>query len=50
MENSGSGRSAQILVMEDEPKLAALLRDYLLAAGYRVTCLDNGLDAPPHPT
>lgn len=47
MENSGSGRSAQVLVVEDEPKLAALLRDYLLAAGYRVTCLDNGLDVLP---
>ena len=34
---------ADILVVEDEPKLAALLRDYLQAAGHRVTCLDNGL-------
>lgn len=32
----------RLLVVEDEPKLAALLRDYLEAAGYRVDVLDNG--------
>jgi two-component system response regulator BaeR len=31
-----------ILIVEDEPKIAALLRDYLLAAGYRVETLGNG--------
>ena len=36
-----------ILVVEDEPKLAALLRDYLQAAGHRVTCLDDGLTVVP---
>lgn len=38
---------AKVLVVEDEPKLAALLRDYLLADGHEVTCVDNGLDAVP---
>lgn len=32
-----------ILIVEDEPKLAALLQDYLVAAGYPTLCLDNGL-------
>lgn len=31
-----------ILIVEDEPKIAALLRDYLAAAGYRVETLGNG--------
>ncbi|MBE7374159.1 response regulator [Pseudomonas lopnurensis] len=38
---------ADILVVEDEPKLAALLRDYLQAAGHRVSCLDDGLAVVP---
>jgi two-component system response regulator BaeR len=33
---------AQILVVEDEPKLAALLRDYLLQAGFSVDCQGDG--------
>jgi two-component system response regulator BaeR len=33
---------AHVLVVEDEPKLAALLRDYLGAAGYRVSVLAAG--------
>ncbi|WP_263262274.1 response regulator [Pseudomonas sp. RIT-PI-S] len=36
-----------ILIVEDEPKLAALLRDYLHAAGYPTLCLNNGLDVAP---
>jgi two-component system response regulator BaeR len=32
----------QIWVVEDEAKIAHLLRDYLIQAGYRVTCLDRG--------
>jgi two-component system response regulator BaeR len=36
---------AHILVVEDEPKIAALLRDYLVAAGYRVSVLDSGAGA-----
>jgi two-component system, OmpR family, response regulator BaeR len=31
-----------ILVVEDEPKIAALLRDYLVAADYRVSILASG--------
>jgi two-component system, OmpR family, response regulator BaeR len=38
---------APILVVEDEPKLATLLRDYLVSDGYEVRCLDNGLDVVP---
>ena len=34
--------TAPILIVEDEPKIAALLRDYLVAAGYRVETLGNG--------
>jgi two-component system, OmpR family, response regulator BaeR len=33
---------AHVLVVEDEPRLAALLRDYLTHVGYRVTSFDNG--------
>jgi two-component system, OmpR family, response regulator BaeR len=36
---------AHIVVIEDEPKIAALLRDYLLAAVYRVSVLDTGSGA-----
>ena len=34
--------SAHVLIVEDEPKLAALLRDYLGASGYRVSLFDRG--------
>jgi two-component system response regulator BaeR len=34
--------SAHLLVVEDEPKIAALLRDYLAAAGYAVTVRASG--------
>lgn len=33
----------KILVVEDEPKLAEVLRTYLEAAGYEVRCVDDGL-------
>jgi two-component system response regulator BaeR len=36
---------AHILVVEDEPKIGALLRDYLVASGYRVSVLDTGAEA-----
>lgn len=36
-----------ILIVEDEPKLATLMRDYLIAAGYTTRCLDNGLQVAP---
>lgn len=31
-------RKPVILIIEDEPKIASLLRDYLLAAGYESRC------------
>lgn len=34
----------QILIVEDEPKLAQLLSDYLLQAGFETHVIDNGLD------
>jgi two-component system response regulator BaeR len=36
-----------ILIVEDQPKLASLLHDYLVAAGYQAQCLSNGLDVVP---
>jgi len=36
-----------ILIVEDEPKLAALLSDYLVAAGYETQRIANGLEAVP---
>lgn len=36
-----------ILIVEDEPKLAALMQDYLVAAGYSTLCLGNGLQVVP---
>ncbi|UEG61796.1 response regulator [Stutzerimonas chloritidismutans] len=47
MLNNDELNPADILVVEDEPKLAVLLRDYLQAAGHRVTCLDDGLTVVP---
>ena len=35
------------MIVEDEPKLAALLADYLSNAGYATTVLDNGLAVVP---
>lgn len=34
--------STEILIVEDEPKIAQLLSDYLQREGYRVTVLDEG--------
>ena len=34
--------AAHVLIVEDEPKLATLLRDYLLASGYRTSMLHEG--------
>lgn len=36
-----------ILIVEDEPKLCALMRDYLAAADYPTHCLGNGLEVVP---
>jgi two-component system, OmpR family, response regulator BaeR len=40
-------RATDILVVEDEPKLAALLVDYLQAAGYAARVLTDGRDVVP---
>jgi two-component system response regulator BaeR len=37
----------QILIVEDETKLAELLRDYLQQAGFAVNIVNNGRDAIP---
>lgn len=37
--------SARVLLVEDEPKISALLQDYLQAAGYRVRCCARGDEA-----
>jgi len=42
-----SGAPARILVVEDEPKMAALLADYLRAAGYEAECIETGDAAVP---
>lgn len=43
-----SGReSRQLLVVEDEPKLAALMRDYLVQSGYGVEVLEEGTTVIP---
>jgi len=34
--------AAHVLVVEDEPKIAALLHDYLAASGYRVSVRETG--------
>lgn len=43
--DSASNDAAMVLIVEDEPKLAALMADYLIAVGYRVATLDDGLQA-----
>ena len=39
--------TAKILVVEDEPKLASLIADYLKAEGYQTHCLADGLEVAP---
>src|SRR3954454_8074075 len=36
------GHTSKILIVEDEPKLAALLADYLKAASYKTQIIDDG--------
>ena len=38
---------SKVLIVEDEPKLATLVADYLKAAGYEAHCIENGLEAVP---
>ncbi|HYA39823.1 MAG TPA: response regulator [Syntrophobacteraceae bacterium] len=40
--------SREILVVEDEIKIAQILKDYLVSAGFRVSCLDRGDSVPVH--
>ncbi|WP_295765880.1 response regulator [Undibacterium sp.] len=44
MDNSGTNPS-RILIVEDDPKIAALLADYFVASGYLVECLADGISA-----
>jgi two-component system response regulator BaeR len=37
--------SGKVLIVEDERKLAELLRDYLKQSGFETFCLENGLEA-----
>lgn len=39
--------SQHVLIVEDEPKLAELLRDYFVAAGFECTVLGNGDEVEP---
>jgi len=41
------GAAARILVVEDEPKMAALVCDYLRAAGHEPQCIADGRDVVP---
>lgn len=36
-----------VLIVEDEPKIASLLADYLKASGFEPHCIDNGIDVVP---
>ena len=40
--------NTSLLIVEDEPKLAKLLSNYLRQAGYEPECLENGLEVLPH--
>jgi len=42
-----SDRAMQILIVEDEPKLAALLADYLKAASYETRVIADGREVVP---
>jgi two-component system response regulator BaeR len=39
--------NGKVVIVEDEPKLASLLADYLKASGYESAVLGNGLEAVP---
>jgi two-component system response regulator BaeR len=40
--------SGNVLVVEDEQKLASLLSDYLKVSGFEPVCLDNGSEVVPY--
>jgi two-component system, OmpR family, response regulator BaeR len=46
MESKMVGRD--ILIVEDEPKIVEILKDYLMGAGFRVSCLYRGDEVVPH--
>ena len=39
--------SEHILIVEDDPRLSIIIRDYLTQADFKTTCLNNGLDVIP---
>jgi two-component system, OmpR family, response regulator BaeR len=45
--NADSNTSSRIVIVEDEPKLASLLSDYLHNAGYQTTHIANGREVVP---
>jgi two-component system, OmpR family, response regulator BaeR len=47
LERDGPAAAATVLIVEDEPKLAALLADYLRAANYATRCVADGRDVVP---
>jgi two-component system response regulator BaeR len=40
-------RDTRILIVEDEPRLASLLRDYLHSSHYKTECISDGLKVIP---
>ena len=40
-------RDTRILIVEDEPRLASLLRDYLHSSNYKTECITDGLKVIP---
>jgi two-component system response regulator BaeR len=44
---TASSSSAHVLIVEDEPRMAALLADYLQASGYTSQWIANGLEVVP---
>ncbi|OZG73328.1 two-component system response regulator BaeR [Hahella sp. CCB-MM4] len=47
MNDTSSTIDAPILIVEDEPKLASLLRDYLQQSGYNTHSIDHGDEVLP---
>ena len=43
----GNNMSFNILIVEDEPRLAGLIKDYVLQAGMTPHSIENGLDVVP---
>ncbi|WP_256936431.1 response regulator, partial [Vibrio diabolicus] len=35
-----------LIIVEDDPKLQAMLGEYFVEQGFQVKCIDNGTDAP----